>query len=694
MARWEEELMRLTRCTTLAIAVLFQGAFLAAAHNPILPKPQEIQYGAVQLQVKGMSVHLPASPTPEDRFAAQTLAGCLAERTGTSIPIAESGGQTPAIVLTRTGPVAPLPAPGEQPGPESREAYGLKIAASGGEIRANTSAGLFYAAETLCQLVEGQGSEALLPEVTIHDWPSLAYRGTMVDMSHGPLPTEAEVKRQIDLLARWRDNQYYFYSEASIALDGYALLNPQGRFTKDSVRRIIAYGRERHVDVVPCLELYGHLHDLFRVERYADMAALPHGAEFNPSNPKVKALLEDWVGQFAELFPSPFVHIGFDETFQIEMAARKLGAGATPAKLYIEQLNAVAHGFEQRGKTVMCWGDIIVKYPEIIPQMPRTLMAVAWYYDPDDPDYKRWLVPLVNNHVPHFIATGVTSWNQIAPDFPRSFENIDTFLAAGRRSKYLEGLINTLWTDSGQNLLRMTWPGIAYGAVASWQSTPMDRAAFFSDYVREMYPVAVAPEAAAGFAKLAQAEVTLQKTLGTETMLALWDDPFSAANLKRSAEHREDLRQARLQAEDATEYFDKALASGAGTETLQSPLLGARLIDYAGLKFLHALELSERYKQLGPHISSEQWWNQFADETVYQSHSRLVDLMDEISELRDDYRTAWLAEYTPYRLASALGRWDAEYEYWRSFQARLYAFEKQRRDGEALPPLESLTQSH
>src|ERR1039457_1526244 len=103
MASCEEELMRLTRCTTLAIAVLFQGAFLAAAHNPLLPKPQEIQYGTGQLQVKDLSIRMPGLVTPEDRFAFQTLAGCLAERTGTSIPIAESGGQTPAIVLSRTG---------------------------------------------------------------------------------------------------------------------------------------------------------------------------------------------------------------------------------------------------------------------------------------------------------------------------------------------------------------------------------------------------------------------------------------------------------------------------------------------------------------------------------------------------------------------------------------------------------------
>ena len=73
------------------------------------------------------------------------------------------------------------------------------------------------------------------------------------------------------------------------------------------MRRIIAYGRERHIDVIPNLELYAHLHDLFRVEEYSQLSDLPHGTEFDPSNPSVMALLSDWTNQLADLFPSPFV---------------------------------------------------------------------------------------------------------------------------------------------------------------------------------------------------------------------------------------------------------------------------------------------------------------------------------------------------------------------------------------------------
>ncbi|HXJ93568.1 MAG TPA: hypothetical protein VMT20_11870 [Terriglobia bacterium] len=75
---------------------------------------------------------------------------------------------------------------------------------------------------------------------------------------------------------------------------------------------------------------------------------------------------------------------------------------------------------------------------------------------------------------------------------------------------------------------------------------------------------------------------------------------------------------------------------------------------------------------------------------TYQDHSRIVDLMDAITGLREEYRQEWLAEYTPYRLASALGRWDAEYEFWRQFQARLTAFSNSSKEGDTLPPLSSL----
>jgi len=690
---------RLVRWSWYATTLIWLSLIPARAltgHNPLLPRPQQIRYGAGKLAVRGLSIRLVAEPSAEDRFSAEHLSNCLSNLAQEPVPVSEGKASNRVILLKRTGPVEALPVPGESPGPASREAYTLKVTPRRAEMQATSSAGLFYGVQTICQLVEGNAAEAVLPEVEIRDWPSLAYRGTMVDMSHGPLPKEDEIKRQLDFLARWKANQYYLYSEASIELEGYPLLNPGARFGKDELRRIISYARERHIDVIPNLELYAHLHDVFRVEQYSQLSDLPHGTEFDPNSPRVMALLSNWIEQFASLFPSPFVNIGFDETFQIEMAGKQQGAAATPTRLFVKQLTDVTRLFQQHGKQVMAWGDIMIRYPEIVSQLPPGLIAVAWHYstDPNDREYKHWLEPLIAKSVPHFVQPGVTSWSQIAPDFETTFENIDTFLVAGRRSNAL-GMINSLWTDDGQILLRMSLPGIAYGAVAAWQATPVDRANFFSEYARLLYPPNISIDVASALTNLAQAETELQKVLGEATMTALWEDPFYPAHLPGLLRNQDHLRQERLLAEEAESNLDHALASGADPISLNSLLIGSRLLDYAGQKFQTPSDLIDLWRRVGAkRPDPDTWWNEWESQVVYQDHSRIVDLLDAITELRAAYRAEWLEEYTPYRLGSALGRWDAEYEYWRKFQQRLQQFSDSSHEGDALPPLEKLAQEH
>lgn len=677
-----------------AVVVILPG-WCAAEHNPLLPRPQEIHYGAGELSLRGLSICFPSTPSSEDRFAAGELSDALSARAEASIPIREVGGCEHGILLERTGGIDALPVPDEHPGPDSREAYAVKVAADGVTASARSSAGLYYAVQTLEQLVEGTGAQGVLPVVEIKDWPLLAYRGVMMDMSHGALPTEKEVERQLDFLARWKTNQYYFYSEVSIELKGFRLINPQGRFSQDEMRRIISYGRERHIDVVPCLELFGHLHDLFRVEKYSDLSDLPHGTEFDPRNPQVMTLLTDWVNQLVQIFPSPFVHIGFDETFQIEIAAQEHGTAAQPAELFVRQLTNVDRLFRERGKTVMAWGDIMVKYPAIVSQLPPGLIAVAWEYAPDfKTHYQRWLGPLAAQHIPHMIAPGVTCYHQIMPDNARSFDNIDTFLAAGRESGAM-GLINTLWTDDAQNLMRMAWPALAYGAAAPWQSAPIDHQAFFSDYARLMYGPTVAPEVTAALKDLTESELDLQKVLGEDNMLVLWSDPFSPANRKRTTGHLADLRETRLKAEAAEEHLDEALSRGGDPLTLESLRFGSQLLDYAGQKFQTAPELEALWKRLGARRPNDDlWWNEWDSQVTYPDHSRLFDLMDAITGLRSTYQQEWLAEYTPYRLGTALGRWDDEYLHLKHLQERLQQFSETSHAGAPLPALNDLAEGH
>lgn len=684
------------KVTALLLCVLI-GPVAYANHSPLLPRPQQIQYGSGNVVVHGMRIIFSSPPNEEDRFAAEELRSWMRERTGLEVAIESYGNSDSgalAIVLDREGAKdEPLALPGDKPGPDSREAYDLTVTEQGVKVHARSSAGIFYGLQTLRQLVEGEGPQAVLPLVEIHDWPSMAYRGTMVDISHGPLPTEKEVERQLDFLARWKANQYYLYSEDSIELKGYPLLNPDGRLTQDEVRRIVAYGRKRHIDVIPNFDLYGHQHDLFRVEQYSDLSDEPNGTEFDAGNPKVMPLMTDWVNQFADLFPSPFVSIGFDETFQIEAATHATGAAAEPAALFVKQLTAVAGLFEKHGKQVMAYDDIIVKYPRDIPQLPPGLIAVAWYYTSEDPTYKRWLGPLIANHIPHVVQPGVTSYDDITPDNDTSFENIDTFLAAGRKSGAL-GLVNSVWSDDAQLLFRMSYPGMAYGAAAPWQTVPMDRASFFSDYAHLMYPAAIAPDIASALSNMTIAETDIKKVLGDQSMFGLWEDPFFPTYYKKLATHRKDLHETRIHAEQAETSLYHAESLGVDQETVNSLMVGSELLDYAGQKFQAPLNMAAIWDKFGPTRPDEdRWWNEWESQVTHYDHSYVTDLMDRITNLKPSYQAEWLEEYKPYRLGAALGRWDAEYQYWRGVHEKLRHFNESTQAGSPLPPLDQVIEN-
>ena len=672
------------------LLVLTVPLALAADHRPLVPKPQSVQYGSGSLPLASLSIGFAAQPSAEDRFAAGELAAALAKPAGKRLSIAAAKPAGPAILLNRTGAVDAMPGADERGGKDGREAYSIRIDATGAEIRARSSAGIYYGVQTLRQLVEGKA----LPFVRIEDWPAMAYRGFMMDTAHGPLPTEDEIKRQIDFLARWKANQYYFYAEANIELRGYELVNPGARYSRDQLRRIIAYARQRHVDVVPCMEFYGHLHDLFRVERYADLGVLPHGGEINPRNPRLQALVKDWLTQLAALFPSPWFHVGLDEPWELEKVGSQAAGGVEPSRLYIDHLKQTTELVRSLGKRPMFWADVnagghlFERYPHLFSELPKNAIAVPWYYD-TLPDFKVLVEPFAREKVPQVVAPGIWCWQDVVPDYYRTFLNIDGFVGDGRKYGAL-GVINTGWTDAAQVLYRTALAGMAYGAAAGWQSSPVGGARFFQDYANQMYPAAAAADVAAALDSLSRSQQLLIKALGQETIFRMWDDPLSAWRLKQVEPHLETLRQVRLDAEDAQERLQRAIQATGDNYSLPSLLVGARMLDYAALRYIYAQNVAAYFRRLGdkPSRADVSFW--LHTELSSRNHGAIGDLMDWSMQLRDMYAAAWKQEYTDWRLGTALGRWDAEFEYWRRLQARLWDLGRTYRQGGTLPPLDEV----
>jgi hypothetical protein len=242
------------------------------------------------------------------------------------------------------------------------------------------------------------------------------------------------------------------------------------------------------------------------------------------------------------------------------------------------------------------------------------------------------------------------SWDEIAPDFTVSFENIDTLLIAGRRSHSL-GLLNTLWTDNDQMLMQMSWPGIAYGSAAAWQQASIQQKTFFNDYARIQYPAAISPDFAAALTSLNQAERDLHAAVGEETTREFWRDPFTANSLNALQGKYDYLRRSRLEAEDALAHFYAIQQAAPKTPHLDTFIFGAQAIDLASMKFIYAGEIANAWQSLPPHPTRAQFDAAVGRNISNETHSRMMDMMDELTDTRELYRRAWLEQYTPYQWA-------------------------------------------
>jgi hexosaminidase len=674
------------------LSVILSLSTALAEHSPLLPRPQQVHYGSGHLALEGLSIRFASAPNTNDQFAAEQLATRLSAISHSEVKLKSGKSSRRAIVLNRTGADQPLPLDQESPGPDSRESYTLQVTPQGAEIRSRTSAGVFYGVQTLLQLVEGTGSQAALPVVEIKDWPSLAYRGVMIDFSEGELLRVSEVERQLDLMAKFKANQYYFYSEASIEFEGYEVVNPKGRYSREEVKHVIDYARQRHIDVVPCMELYGHMHNLFRFDKYADLGLPRYGGEYDPRNPRMYAVLDNWVEQTAKLFPSPWFHVGFDEPWSLG----KIGMvpGKDPFKTFMDVLGHISEQAKSHGKRIGFYADIdqgastLSKHPELLKDVPAGAIAYPWIYEVRT-NYASFVEPLASRNIPTVVTPGVWGWNELFPDYHRSFFNINELTATGRKFHTL-GILNTTWTDSRQTIYRLVYPGIAFGAAASWQTEPVNTNSFFHDYCAAAYPAAVAAELAPALEELSAVEELFEKVLHDGTQYSFWADPLAPGQLKKLQAGEQDLRRARLLAESAQEHLQRAMC-GCADPTLKSFLVSARQFDYLGMKSLYALEWADYFRQLQANPKKELVQLYIGNQMNSTTYGMLTDLREMISELREEYREAWLNEATPFRLQSALYRWDAEWDYWTAVQKLVVSQVLHSwKEGEPFPPLESI----
>jgi hexosaminidase len=576
----------------------------------------------------------------------------------------------------------------------SEEAYGIAPASGRLTVTAATGAGIFYGSQTVKQLVRGSGKDTVLLVPTIRDWPAMAHRGLSDDWSRGPLPNMEFVKREIRTLAEYKYNIFSPYFEHTFAYASTPVAAfPGGAMTPDEAKEMVAYAAKYHITIIPEQEAFGHLHHVLKFEEYSPLGETPHGHVLAPGDPGTLPLIAGWFGELAKVFPGPYAHIGADETAE-------LGLGRTRdevkqqglSKVYLDFLSSIHATLAPNHKQLLFWGDIAENSPELVGTLPKDMIAVPWHYDAK-PEFTKAIEPFKKAGLETWVAPGVNNWNRLYPNNNEAMGNIRPFVRDGQKLGST-GMLNTVWNDDGEGIFDENWFGVLFGAAAAWQPGESKESAFTDSYGLAFHGDATGKISQAQSELMAAHALLKKADLEDAQDSYFWIDPFSPAGQQLAAKIRPTLKDLRLHAERAITLLAEARAAArsehrelANPEALDALELGARRIDFVGLKFQNADECVSLYNQAlaiaGDKSRSDEVGNML--ETIGSNNGRLQDIRDGYALLGGLFRQAWLRVNRPYWLENNEARYERATQLWIDRGERWGLVEEQWFDKHTLP---------
>ncbi len=678
---------------TFALFLIFNSLTTQAQGLKLIPEPKQLdkREGAFAITSKTRIV-INSAHADEDRLAAETIAEEIESATGQQIKIttARSMPKANAIYLARVGDDKRLAATLEAnrlalDDKFNEEGYVIDAASDRIIIAARTGAGVFYGAQTLRQLIGQGANQSGIPAVAIKDWPQMRWRGIHDDISRGPVPTLDYMKKQIRIIASYKLNLFALYIEHTFDYQKHPLIGPkEGALTADEIKELVEYAKKYHVAILPEQQTFGHLHHVLKNEKYSDIAETPHGHVLAPVNEKSYELIKDLYAELVPLFPGALFHIGGDETWELGRGQTKRHADEVGlGRVYLEHLKRVAEMMKPYNKRLMFWGDIAMKYPELLNILPKDVIAVAWSYGPSQ-QFDNMLKPYKDAGLDLFVSPGANNWNMIFPNLDVAFINVKNFVRDGQKYGAL-GMLNTTWDDDGEALFGMTWPAVVFGAAAAWQQGETAIESFKAKYDWAFYRNTDAAFRDA-IQNLSRAHSLLREAgVGAASDDAFWLDPFSengASYIKKALPAAHELR---LAAERALELLYKNRAKARmNQDTLDYLIFAAERLDLLGMKIQFVSEMSKYYWEAYLNMSDRALVNRNLNE-ISSVNARLEDLRDATTRLREHYRELWLKENRPYWLGNVLVRYDNLASLFQSKIQDVKSARQQYREQQTLP---------
>lgn len=437
----------------------------------LVPAPRHIEIYAGSASLPEQAVIL----IPDSRllFEAQTAQANLSKFANVQWPIvAGTNARLHGLTLAIDSTVAP--------------AQGYRLSIQNGQITiiGVDSDGVWHGICTLAQLLQHFGAN--MPDISIHDWPDFPVRGIMLDISRDKVPTMQTLYTLIDRLASWKINQVQIYMEHTFAYSQHQQVWAEASpMTGQEIMELDEFCHQRHIELVPNQNSLGHMERWVKHEAYKPISETPDGyignfgdhlgevrpaTSLNPIDPRSIEFMASLYDELLPHFRSTLFNVGGDEPWELgqgrsKSEVEKRGRG----RVYVDYLLKLYEETSKRGHTMMFWADVIIKYPELIPEMPKDVIAFEWGYYAGHP-YSEHSPMFAQSNIPFYVCPGTSSWNSLAGRTTNMRANV--LDAAKNGLEYgASGLLMTDWGDRGHwQPLPISYPGFVYGASVAWAS--------------------------------------------------------------------------------------------------------------------------------------------------------------------------------------------------------------------------------
>jgi hypothetical protein len=452
-----------------------------------------------------------------------------------------------------SAPPATIRAVRSKSAPTHAGGYKLTIDRNGVRIEFRETPGLHAAVATLRQLLRQYGCR--LPCLKIRDWPDFARRAVMLDISRGRVPKLETLLELVEHLADFKINEFQLYTEHTFAYRHYqSVWQSWGALTGEEIRQLDARCRELGIDLVPNQNSFGHLRYFLehpRIKKIAEVSApykdasgefVRRPSTLAPDHPGALPFLRKLYDELLPNFSSRFFNVGCDETWDLGRGrSKKLCARLGKGRVYLDFLKKIHREVSTRGKRTMFWGDIILKYPKLIPELasfgvpsrsagrpaklhpkpPKggtpNLIALNWGYEANHP-FEKEAAKFAKAKIPFYVCPGTSTWQTLIGRHDNALANLRAAAQAGRKHGAI-GYLITDWGDGGhpQPLAVSYLPYLA-GASLSWCAHSFDEKLLVPVLSRDVFKDPTGNAAKAAFA-LGRAHRKLKFAVPNETPL-------------------------------------------------------------------------------------------------------------------------------------------------------------------------------